>query len=105
MPIEAPGPVIEVIKPTLISAAPAGRTSNDAIITLRYKVKKVLHWAVAEAVDNANPTSAGNPDAWRVSFEGFIVPTDDPSCYTSMLAPVQITPSGGGADIRVETGP
>jgi hypothetical protein len=80
-------------------------SGNDAIITLQYKVKRVLHWAVAEAVDNSNPTSAAAPDAWRVSFEGFILPTDTPDCYTPMLAPVQITPSGGGADIRVETGP
>jgi hypothetical protein len=80
-------------------------SGNDAIITLRYKAQKVLHWAVAEAVDNSNPTAAANPDAWRVSFEGFIVPTDDPRCYTPMLAAVPIQPSAGGADIRVETGP
>jgi hypothetical protein len=33
MPIEAPGPVIDVIKPTLISAAPAGSASSEAIVT------------------------------------------------------------------------
>ncbi len=79
-------------------------SGNRAVITLQYKVKKVLHRAVAEAVDNSNPTSAGAPDAWRVSFEGFISPTDNPSCWRPQLAPVSILPSGGGADIRVELG-
>jgi hypothetical protein len=39
-----------------------------------------------------------------VSFEGFISPTDNPSCWQPQLAPVSILPSGGGADIRVELG-
>jgi len=80
-------------------------SGNDAIITLNYKQAGVQHVAVAEAVDNSNPTADANPDAWRVSFDPFINPTPDPNCWTPVLSPVPISPSGGGADIRVEPGP
>jgi hypothetical protein len=78
---------------------------NRAVITFTYKVRKVLHRAVAEAVDSSNPTDATTPDAWRESCEDAIVHTDSAACWRPVLAPVPIQPSAGGADLRVETGP
>ena len=75
---------------------------QHALVTLRYTQGGTRHWGVAEAVDNSNPTNAVTPDAFRVSFAPTIHRIGTSDCWTPTIPPVPISPSAGGADIRVE---